>query len=191
MCVPMPMESSAHTDSSSPSLSIHDAYVSQLDSRVQTPCAHFALCLVTHVVTHEQVYLQIPDYPKVQMTIDALHDSCRLPDGRDDPTKGNQLLEVYGITIQLSTATNNSTMMKEVTPSGPRGLRERGPWCMPGRRGRRLVEHLLKTSTPLLTLSDACCDANAPLSEGLPEDHGPERVGGRPAYHGRDPRAGW
>ncbi|CAM9754437.1 unnamed protein product [Laminaria digitata] len=62
------------------------------------------------------VYLQIPDYAKVQTTIDALHDSCRLPDGRDDPAKGNQLLEVYGITIQLSTATNDSTMMKEVYP---------------------------------------------------------------------------
>ena len=61
-----------------------------------------------------QVYLQIPDYGKVQATIDALHGSCRLPDGSDDPTKGNQLLEVYGITIQLSTATNNSTLMKEV-----------------------------------------------------------------------------
>lgn len=61
-----------------------------------------------------QVYLQIPDYTKVQSTIDALHNSCRLPDGRDDPGKGNQLLEVYGITIQLSTATNNGTMMKEV-----------------------------------------------------------------------------
>ena len=60
------------------------------------------------------MYLQIPDYAKVQTTIDALHDSCRLPDGRDDPAKGNQLLEVYGITIQLSTATNDSTMMKEV-----------------------------------------------------------------------------
>lgn len=48
------------------------------------------------------------------MTIDALHRSCRLCDGRDDPAKGNQLLEVYGITIQLSTATNNSSMMKKV-----------------------------------------------------------------------------
>eukprot|EP00904_Undaria_pinnatifida_P003786 jgi/Undpi1/13408/HiC_scaffold_8.g03067.m1 len=63
-----------------------------------------------------KVYLQIPDYGKVQTTIDALHDSCKLIDGRDDPAKGNQLLEVYGITIQLSTATNDSTMMKEVYP---------------------------------------------------------------------------
>lgn len=67
----------------------------------------------------QQVYLQIPDYAKVQATIDALHGSCRLPDGRDDPAKGNQLLEVYGITIQLCTATNNSVMMKEVRYGGP------------------------------------------------------------------------
>lgn len=76
--------------------------------------AHPPTSFRASAVAGDQVYLQIPDYPKVQMTIDALHDSCRLPDGRDDPTKGNQLLEVYGITIQLSTATNNSTMMKEV-----------------------------------------------------------------------------
>ena len=60
------------------------------------------------------MYLQIPDYAKVQTTIDALHDSCRLADGRDDPAKGNQLLEVYGITIQLCTATNNNALMKQV-----------------------------------------------------------------------------
>lgn len=54
----------------------------------------------------------------MQATIDALHESCRLPDGSDDPAKGNQLLEVYGITIQLSTATNNSSLMKEVCGHG-------------------------------------------------------------------------
>ncbi|CAN0180422.1 unnamed protein product, partial [Ectocarpus fasciculatus] len=61
-----------------------------------------------------KVYLQIPDYGKVQTTIDTLHDSCRLANGQDDPSKGNQLLEVYGITIQLCTATNNNILMKEV-----------------------------------------------------------------------------
>lgn len=60
------------------------------------------------------MYLQIPDYAKVQTTIDTLHDSCRLANGQDDPSKGNQLLEVYGITIQLCTATNNNILMKEV-----------------------------------------------------------------------------
>ncbi|CBJ30856.1 conserved unknown protein [Ectocarpus siliculosus] len=63
-----------------------------------------------------KVYLQIPDYVKVQTTIDTLHDSCRLANGQDDPSKGNQLLEVYGITIQLCTATNNNILMKEVYP---------------------------------------------------------------------------
>ncbi len=62
----------------------------------------------------KQVYLQIPDYGKVQTTIDTLHGSCRLADGSDDPAKGNQLLEVYGITIQLCTATNNNALMKQV-----------------------------------------------------------------------------
>lgn len=62
----------------------------------------------------KQVYLQIPDYGKVQATIDTLHGSCRLADGSDDPAKGNQLLEVYGITIQLCTATNNNALMKQV-----------------------------------------------------------------------------
>eukprot|EP00752_Nemacystus_decipiens_P013861 g12307.t1 len=63
-----------------------------------------------------KVYLQIPDYGKVQATIDTLHGSCRLADGSDDPAKGNQLLEVYGITIQLCTATNNNALMKQVYP---------------------------------------------------------------------------
>lgn len=50
----------------------------------------------------------------MQTTIDTLHGSCRLADGSDDPAKGNQLLEVYGITIQLCTATNNNALMKQV-----------------------------------------------------------------------------
>ncbi|CAM9611892.1 unnamed protein product [Choristocarpus tenellus] len=63
-----------------------------------------------------KVYMQIPDYTSVQNTINSLHDSCKLTDGTDDPSKGNFLLEVYGMTIQLCTATKDNALMKEVYP---------------------------------------------------------------------------
>jgi len=40
-------------------------------------------------------------YNKLQKILDQLKDSCMLPDGSENPKKGNQLLEVYSLEIQM------------------------------------------------------------------------------------------
>jgi COP9 signalosome complex subunit 2 len=63
-----------------------------------------------------KAYLQQGNHARANRTINELHRSCQLPDGSDDPSKGSSLLEVYGLVIQLCTATMNTTLMKEVYP---------------------------------------------------------------------------
>ena len=45
-----------------------------------------------------------------------LKQSCQLPDGRDDPSKGTYLLEVYCLEIQLCSLTRNATRMRQIYP---------------------------------------------------------------------------
>lgn len=41
------------------------------------------------------------DAGKLAAAVDALHDSCRTPEGADDPTKATYLMDVYALRIQL------------------------------------------------------------------------------------------
>ncbi len=63
-----------------------------------------------------KAYLQGGDYTRAEEAIQELHHSCQLPDGTDDTSKGNLLLDVYGLLIQLCTATRNSRLMRETYP---------------------------------------------------------------------------
>ena len=60
-----------------------------------------------------KVYLASSDFPRVESTIQLLKESCQ-KNGRDDPTKGTSLLEVYALEIQLCTASKNSARMKQI-----------------------------------------------------------------------------
>ena len=85
-----------------------------------------------------KVYLDDEKYSEVDRLISMLKSTCQRPDGTDDPSKGNYLLEVYSLEIQLCTATHNTVRMKKVYPltlhmnaavSDPRimgGIREEG-----------------------------------------------------------------
>ncbi len=63
-----------------------------------------------------KAYLQGGDYIRAKEAIQELHRSCQLPDGTDDASKGNLLLDMYGLLIQFCTATRNSLLMKETYP---------------------------------------------------------------------------
>mmetsp|Transcript_26985 Transcript_26985/g.60355 ORF Transcript_26985/g.60355 Transcript_26985/m.60355 type:complete len:450 (+) Transcript_26985:103-1452(+) len=56
------------------------------------------------------------DYGTLARVVEELHRSCQFPDGRDDPSKGTYLLEVYALEIQWCTATKNTARMKVVYP---------------------------------------------------------------------------
>eukprot|EP01084_Bolivina_argentea_P163092 283777_1 len=63
-----------------------------------------------------KAYLHGGDYTRAKEAIQELHRGCQLPDGTDDASKGNLLLDIYGLLIQLCTATRNSLLMKEIYP---------------------------------------------------------------------------
>jgi len=43
-----------------------------------------------------------------------MHRECQLPDGTDDPSKGNQLMDIYALEISMYSARNNNRKLKEL-----------------------------------------------------------------------------
>lgn len=43
-----------------------------------------------------------------------MHAECQTPDGRDDPSKGNQLMEIYAMEISMHSARANYRKLKEL-----------------------------------------------------------------------------
>lgn len=57
-------------------------------------------------------------YPKLQKILDELKKSCMLPDGSENPRKGNQLLEVYSLEIQMHMEKKDTKKVKEFYEKG-------------------------------------------------------------------------
>ncbi len=63
-----------------------------------------------------KVYLELRKITEVKSILKSLADCCRNPDGSDDITKANILLEVYCLEIQLCSITLDSLRMREIYP---------------------------------------------------------------------------
>ena len=59
-----------------------------------------------------KLYLDSGKISEVERLVSVLKQSCQLSDGKDDPSKGTYLLEVYCLEIQLCSLTRNSTRMR-------------------------------------------------------------------------------
>jgi COP9 signalosome complex subunit 2 len=59
-----------------------------------------------------KVLFQQKNYTHLARTLAALRRSCQLPDGRDDPSKGSQLMEIYAQEIQMYTDMGDNTRLK-------------------------------------------------------------------------------
>jgi len=57
-------------------------------------------------------------YPRLIKILDQLKDSCMLPDGSENPRKGNQLLEVYSLEIQMHMEKKDTKKVKELYEKG-------------------------------------------------------------------------
>jgi len=57
-------------------------------------------------------------YPKLQKILEQLKDSCMLTDGTENPKKGNQLLEVYSLEIQMHMEKKDTKKVKELYEKG-------------------------------------------------------------------------
>lgn len=63
-----------------------------------------------------KLYLDSGKISEVERLVNVLKQSCQLVDGRDDPSKGTYLLEVYCLEIQLCSLTRNSARMRVIYP---------------------------------------------------------------------------
>lgn len=63
-----------------------------------------------------KLYLDTKRFKDVEKIISTLKLSCQSEDGVDDQSKGSYLLEVYCLEIQLCSATQNSSRMRQIYP---------------------------------------------------------------------------
>jgi COP9 signalosome complex subunit 2 len=63
-----------------------------------------------------KLYLESQKISELERLISDLKTTCQNPDGSDDISKGNHLLEVYCLEIQLCSLTLNSERMKRIYP---------------------------------------------------------------------------
>ena len=72
--------------------------------------------LFTTYLKLAKVYLEQQKLRALDNLISILKKSCQTSDGYDDPTKGNSLLEIYCIEIQMCSIANDTNRMKQVYP---------------------------------------------------------------------------
>jgi COP9 signalosome complex subunit 2 len=63
-----------------------------------------------------KLYLESRKIPELERLITDLKATCQNPDGTDDISKGNYLLEVYCLEIQLCSMTLNAERMRRIYP---------------------------------------------------------------------------
>eukprot|EP01038_Epipyxis_sp_PR26KG_P007651 gene7651-10413_t len=63
-----------------------------------------------------KLYLEGTKFSEVDRLISVLKKSCQTSDGKDDPSKGTYLLEVYCLEIQLCSVTHNAAKMRQIYP---------------------------------------------------------------------------
>eukprot|EP01125_Pyxidicula_operculata_P001222 TRINITY_DN11152_c0_g1_i1.p1 TRINITY_DN11152_c0_g1~~TRINITY_DN11152_c0_g1_i1.p1 ORF type:complete len:473 (-),score=115.18 TRINITY_DN11152_c0_g1_i1:65-1483(-) len=61
-----------------------------------------------------KVMCKTGDWARLSKSLTRLYAACRLPDGSDDPTKGNQLLEIYAMHIMMENDKQNNKKLKEL-----------------------------------------------------------------------------
>jgi len=54
------------------------------------------------------------DFVTLEKKLNAMHKECQLPDGSDDPAKGNQLMDIYALEISMYSARGNNRKLKEL-----------------------------------------------------------------------------
>jgi len=61
-----------------------------------------------------KIYLEKKEYTNFDELINKLKQSCRTPDGKDDPKKSSILLEIYSLEINLYMQTMNLQKLREI-----------------------------------------------------------------------------
>jgi len=65
-------------------------------------------------LSQAKILLKNKDWARLSRSLDNMYAACRLPDGSDDHSKGNQLLDIYALTIQMEEVKQNNKKLKEL-----------------------------------------------------------------------------
>lgn len=63
-----------------------------------------------------KLYIESKKIMEVERLVTALKATCQTPDGKDDPSKGTYLLEIYSLEIQLCSLTQDAQRMRLIYP---------------------------------------------------------------------------
>lgn len=61
-----------------------------------------------------KVLFENKDFDALERKLTSMHKECQLPDGSDDPSKGNQLMDIYALEISMFSARGNNRKLKEL-----------------------------------------------------------------------------
>jgi COP9 signalosome complex subunit 2 len=65
-------------------------------------------------LSQAKILLKNKDWARLSKSLDNMYAACRLPDGSDDHSKGNQLLEIYALSIHMEDVKQNNKKLKEL-----------------------------------------------------------------------------
>jgi len=65
-------------------------------------------------LSQAKILLKNKDWGRLSKSLDNMYAACRLPDGSDDHSKGNQLLEIYALSIHMEDVKQNNKKLKEL-----------------------------------------------------------------------------
>jgi len=65
-------------------------------------------------LSQAKILMKNKDWDRLSKSLDNMYGACRLPDGSDDHSKGNQLLEIYALSIHMEDVKQNNKKLKEL-----------------------------------------------------------------------------
>uniref|UniRef100_A0A6B2L452 PCI domain-containing protein n=1 Tax=Arcella intermedia TaxID=1963864 RepID=A0A6B2L452_9EUKA len=65
-------------------------------------------------LSQAKILLKNKDWDRLSKSLENMYSACRLPDGTDDHSKGNQLLEIYAMSIHMEDVKQNNKKLKEL-----------------------------------------------------------------------------
>jgi COP9 signalosome complex subunit 2 len=64
------------------------------------------------IISNLKLFLEMNDFIELRKVVKELKQSCMTSEGHDDLKKGNQLLEIYALEIQMYTAQKDNKKLK-------------------------------------------------------------------------------
>ena len=115
------------------------------------------------------------EYGRLQKILKQLLKACQDSEGRDDPSKGTQLLEVYALEIQMHTATKNTKKLKNLYGKALQVHSPQADGASPRRLQPARDRRAVAVAQSLLPTDPHLSGAPAPLPHATDQERDPQR----------------